>query len=296
MASGKGNIREVIERQSKEITDMAGRKVKVLEEVRALEIAENHGLHLHEIFLEALGASILPYRYLRNREAISIKDQIRLAESRVAVVGAGGLGGNVIILLARLGIGHLLVIDHDIFDETNLNRQALCSTGSLGKAKSEEAVEVVRAINPSVVVIPKRVKLDLSTAREALSGCDVVVDALDNIKDRLLLDKAAKEHSIPMVHGALAGFEGQLMTIYPEDPGLKLVYGEEGVEVERSRSPEAILGVPALMPSLIATLQAMEVLKVLLGRGRTFRNVILHVDLETGRSHEFALARGEEQS
>jgi molybdopterin/thiamine biosynthesis adenylyltransferase len=117
----------------------------------------------------------------------------------------------------------------------------------------------------------------------------VAVDALDNIRDRFVLERAAKEQDIPLVHGALAGFEGQLMTIYPEDPGMELLYGHEGGGGDLSKSPEAVLGVPALMPSLVATFQAMEVVKILLGRGRTFKNRLVHFDLETGEIKEFSL-------
>jgi molybdopterin/thiamine biosynthesis adenylyltransferase len=205
----------------------------------------------------------------------------------VAVVGAGGLGGNVVLLLARLGIGQLVVVDYDIFDETNLNRQALSNVTSLGKSKSGEAFELVRSVNPGVDILPYQVKLDTSNASEILAGAEVVVDALDNVPDRFVLQDVARKLGIPLVHGALAGFEGQVMTIFPNDPGLKHLYGNERAGSDRSKSPESVLGVPAPTPSLIATLQVMEVLKIILKRGKIFRNVMLHVDLETGEMNEF---------
>ncbi|MBW1707421.1 MAG: HesA/MoeB/ThiF family protein [Deltaproteobacteria bacterium] len=230
---------------------------------------------------------IHPYRYLRNMETISLKEQLKLSKSRVAVVGAGGLGGNVVLLLARLGIGQLVVVDQDVFDETNLNRQALSNVTSLGKSKSGEAVDLVTSINPGVEVLPYQVKLNTSNAFEMLDGAEVVVDALDNIPDRFVLEEACKKLGIPLVHGALAGFEGQVMTIFPGDPGLKHLYGNERASSDRSKSPESVLGVPAPTPSLIATLQVMEVLKIILKRGKIFRNVMLHVDLETGGMNKF---------
>ncbi|MBW1806263.1 MAG: HesA/MoeB/ThiF family protein [Deltaproteobacteria bacterium] len=228
-----------------------------------------------------------PYRYLRNRETISLEEQLKLLRSRVAVVGAGGLGGNVVLLLARLGIGQLVVVDQDAFDETNLNRQALCHVTSLGKSKSREAAETVSSINPGVNVLPYQKKLDISNASEMLTGSDVVVDALDNIPDRFTLEEACKKLGIPLVHGALAGFEGQIMTIFPGDPGLKHLYGNGNTGSDRAKSPESVLGVPAPTPSLIATIQVMEVIKIILNRGKILRNIMLHVDLETGEMNKF---------
>jgi molybdopterin/thiamine biosynthesis adenylyltransferase len=282
------NVRELIQSRLKRVTDPAERKVPVLEEEQAHSIASQCGLKIRDVYNEAMELGIYPYRYLRNMETISIEEQLKLSRSRVAVVGAGGLGGHVVLLSARLGIGQLVVVDYDVFDETNLNRQALSNVNSLGKSKSGEAVELVTSINPGVEVLPYQVKLNTSDASEILAGSDVVVDALDNIPDRFLLEEVCKKLGIPLVHGALAGFEGRLMTIFPGDPGLKHLYGgNERADSERSKSPESVLGVPAPTPSLIATLQVMEVIKIILKRGKVFRKVMLHVDLETGEMNEF---------
>ena len=277
--------------RSKRTTDSAGRDVQVLGDDEAVGIADECRCKVNDIFVEALSLDIYPYRYLRNREIMSTQDQLRLAKSRVTVVGAGGLGGYVILLLARLGIGQLVVVDSDTFDESNLNRQALCNKKALGKSKSEEALAVVRSINPGVEVLPYQLKLDQYNALEILAGSDVVVDALDNVPDRFVLEGAAKKIGIPLVHGALAGFEGQLMTIFPDDPGLKHLYGNGELHEDMSKSPDILLGVPALTPSIIATFQTMEVFKILLKRGRVFRNVMVHVDLETGRVSEFSFIK-----
>jgi molybdopterin/thiamine biosynthesis adenylyltransferase len=281
------NVRKLIQSGLKKITDPAERKVPVLEEEQAHSIASKCGLKIRDVYGEAMELGIYPYRYLRNMETISLEEQLRLSKSRVAVVGAGGLGGNVVLLLARLGIGQLVVVDYDIFDETNLNRQALSNVNSLGKSKSGEAVELVRSVNPGVHVLSYQEKLDSSNASQILTGSDVVVDGLDNISDRFVLEKVCKKLRIPLVHGAVAGFEGRLMTIFPDDPGLKHLYGNEKAGSERSKSPESVLGVPAPTPSLISTLQVMEVIKIILRRGKIFRNVMLHVDLETGEMNKF---------
>ena len=280
-------MQNLLQLKSKRISDPAGREVEVLEDSQALKIAAESGCSVHDVYVEALSLGIYPYRYIRNRETISREEQLRLSKSRVAVVGAGGLGGQVILLLARVGVGHIVVVDYDRFDETNLNRQALSSQRAMGRSKSKEAVMVVGAINPGVLIIPHQARIDPSNAKEVLEGSDVIVDALDNIPARFTIEDASKSMGIPLVHGALAGLEGQLMTVFPDDPGIKRLYGSSVTGGERSKSPEAVLGVPALMPSFIATLQATEVLKIILKRGRLFRNVMVHADLENGKMNEF---------
>ncbi|MCP4682777.1 MAG: HesA/MoeB/ThiF family protein [Desulfobacterales bacterium] len=280
-------ISDLINEKSKSAEGLADPEIKILLDESAHEIADECNCRIHDVYLGALEKGIYPYRYIRNREIISVQEQLKLAQSKVSVIGAGGLGGQVILLLARLGIGHLVIVDHDVFDETNLNRQALSNMESLGKPKAEQAVRVLGSINPSVIASSYPVKLDQSNASEILSGSKVVVDALDNVPDRFVLEKAAKKLGIPLVHGALAGFEGQLMTIFPDDQGLKSIYGEKNLDQSDSLRPERVLGTPGLTASLISTLQAMEVLKIILPRGKIFKNIMLHADLESGRLSEF---------
>ena len=292
MSSG---IEERIRERLKRITDPAGREADILEDNAACEIAWQLGLGLHEIYREALKLGVRPYRYIRNADILSTAEQLKLAESKVTVVGAGGLGGQAIVLLARLGVGTLVVVDCDQFDETNLNRQALCVGETLGEPKTRAAVEAVAAINPGVHVIPHQVRLTADVIDGILAGSDVVVDGLDNVPDRLLLQEAAGRLRIPMVHGALAGFEGRIMTVLPGDAGVKQLYGEAASGADPDR-PEAVLGVPAVTAALIGTFQAMEVLKILLRRGSLFRNTMAYVDLEQGRLETFRFGEAPEKT
>jgi molybdopterin/thiamine biosynthesis adenylyltransferase len=280
------DIQNRIRERAKKTTDPAGREAEILEDRAAREIAWQNGVALHEIYREALALGVCPYRYSRNADILSIAEQLTLAESRVAVVGAGGLGGQVIVLLARLGVGTIVVVDCDLFDETNLNRQTLCTAETLGEPKARAAVEAVASINPGVRVIPHPVRIDAAVIDGILAGSDVVVDGLDSAPDRLLLQEAAGRLGIPMVHGALAGFEGRVMTVLPGDAGVKPLYGETADRADPDR-PEAVLGVPAVTAALIGTFQAMEVLKILLRRGSLFRNTMAYVDLENGRLDTF---------
>lgn len=276
-----------IQSRSRVVRDPAGRDAMILEEHQALEIGRVHGFALHEVYTQALRLGICPYRYIRNREILSLEEQLRLVESRVAVVGAGGLGGSVISLLARTGIGHLVVVDSDVFDETNLNRQAFCHTGNLGKSKAAEARSQVRHINPGVEVTIYQTRLDATNGERLLAGCQVIVDALDNVESRLVLEEAAQSLGIPLVHGALAGFEGQVMSLLPGDEGLRRIYGKGKRGKPDPRRPEAVLGVPGITPAVIAAFQAMEVIKILLSRGSLFRNTMVYLDLERGEINRF---------
>ena len=269
------------------IKDPAARDVHILDDRHAVRIARECRCGVPEVYRETLGLGIYPLRYIRNREIISPEVQLQLARSRVAVVGAGGLGGHVILLLTRIGIGHLVVIDCDAFDETNLNRQAFCTRHTIGSPKTHEAARQIMDINPGVEVTSHQISIDPANIESLLDGSHVVVDALDNAHDRLLLEKGAKALHIPLVHGAIAGFDGQVMTVFPEDRGLRLIYGDAAAARKDPETPEAVLGVPAPTPSMIATLQVMEVLKIIMKRGKLFRDTLVHVNLETGELNHF---------
>jgi len=282
----RGVLEKNILASSQELLDPAGRRVRVLEEREALRIAKEADQALGRIYQKALTLGVCPLRYLRNLASLSLEEQGVLARSQVAVVGAGGLGGQILVLLARMGVGHLVVLDGDVFEESNLNRQALSRSADLGKNKAQRAGEALGAINPAVEVRIHGERLTHENAAHLLAGSQVAVDALDNVADRLLLQETAAHLQIPLVHGAVAGFEGQVMTILPGDQGLYTLYGQAKSDDPKAR-PEAILGVPAPTPALVATLQTMEVLKLLLGRGRILRHRLMHVDLESGHMEEF---------
>jgi molybdopterin/thiamine biosynthesis adenylyltransferase len=202
-----------------------------------------------------------------------------LLAATVAIIGAGGLGGWVIEGLARMGVGHLVVVDGDTFEESNLNRQALCSEGWLGRPKTEAACARVAEVNAAVEVTAHAVCADEDNLPDLLRGADVVVDALDRLPLRLTLQRVAQRLGIPMVHGAIGGYVGQVMTILPEDPGLRALYPgdkvpEQGLEVE--------LGNPAATPMMVAAWQVQEVIKLLIGKGELLRNRLLLMDAEQG--------------
>lgn len=223
-------------------------------------------------------------RYLRNQDAISEEEQATLAINRVLVVGCGGLGGMVIESLARIGVGHLRVVDGDLFEASNLNRQILCSTMNLGRPKTLAAKQRVMAVNPLVEVDAVQADLTAENAAELLADCDVAVDCLDGIPARLLLQQAAKAADIPMVHGAVAGWLGRICVIQPGEDLLNLLYPE----AEETQGEEEQAGTLSFTAALTASWQAAESVKLLLGKPG-LQGEILEVDLLTGSANRLRL-------
>jgi len=226
---------------------------------------------VEEIILES---GFLPARYQRNRNTFTIQDQYRLFKSNVAVIGCGGLGGYLIEELARLGVGTIRVVDPDRFDEHNLNRQILSSSENLGDLKVEAAKERVNHINPSVSLIPLEVAFNRETAGNILQGVQVAADALDSIHTRLVLIEQCRNMNIPLVHGSVGGWYGQVSVQYPESDCLTRLFegrADKGAELE--------LGNPSFTPALVASLQCAEISKLLIGKESALRNKLLVVDL-----------------
>jgi molybdopterin/thiamine biosynthesis adenylyltransferase len=178
-----------------------------------------------------------------------------------------------------MGVGHLIIIDGDTFAENNLNRQALCTEANLGQLKAEAAGARVAAVNSATQVTLHPVMADEKGMGEMLAGADVVVDALDTIPTRLVLQKVAQGLGIRMVHGAIAGYVGQVMTVFPGDEGLFAIYGRDDVP---ERGIESEVGNPAATPIMVAAWQIQEVVKILLGAGDLLRNRMLVMDAESG--------------
>lgn len=218
-------------------------------------------------------------RYLKNHNAISKSEQGLLAQKRVAIIGCGGLGGYLVEQLGRLGVGFLRVVDPDIFEETNLNRQLLSSSINLGKPKVLAAKQRLQAINPLIRTDAIQTAFTKENAPALLADSDLVLDALDNIPDRLLLQQACENARLPLIHGAVAGWQGQVCVIQPGENLLSLIYGE----TEAVTGEEADLGTLAFTVGFTASLMAAEATKVLLGKALATRQLI-SID---GLSREF---------
>ncbi len=197
------------------------------------------------------------------------KGQRKLLESHVLVAGAGGLGSPVLLYLASAGVGKITIVDYDRVDLSNLQRQIIHSNEEIGNPKVSSAKARLKAINPDIEVITIEEKLTSSNIREVLKGVDVVADGTDNFPARYLINDACYLEGIPLVSGAMFRFEGQL-TVFPNDkkpesPCYRCLFPEIPARDSVPTCQQA--GVLGVVPGVIGSMQATEVIKVLLGVG-----------------------------
>jgi molybdopterin/thiamine biosynthesis adenylyltransferase len=261
----------------KQMPDGSLEPILAVEQVERLAVRFNTDGRTIEI--TALENGIIPERYSRNLHTYTLAQQARLLKSSVAVIGLGGLGGTVTECLSRAGVGKLVLADHDEFEDHNLNRQLLCTQDLIGSSKAQSAAERVMRINNSVSVDCYADFLSEKNAERILGDCQAVVDCLDSIDSRFVLEAAAKQAGIPLVSAAVAGLNGQITTIFPEDTGLELIYGPLE-ELNQSRGVETTLGCLPQAVMLTAAAEGAEVIKVLLGQP-VLRDRLLMIDVAT---------------
>ena len=213
-------------------------------------------------------------RYERNHTAISQEENRILAGKKACVAGCGGLGGGVIEGLVRTGVGTVVAVDGDVFVETNLNRQVFSNEENMGKSKAEEAAVQSRLINSEVEVIAVNSFIDEKNVREIIADSDVAVDALDNAEARKMLEAACEEAGIPLVHGAVAGWNGQVSVIIPGQRMIEALYEGESVGGDENDT-----GNPYFTPAVISALEVAEAIKLLLGKESSLEGKLLTVDL-----------------
>lgn len=192
---------------------------------------------------------------------IGVKGQIRLGKARVMIVGLGGLGSVSSFYLAAAGVGCLRIVDHDTVSLDNLNRQLLHSTPDLDRPKAESAAEKLRRLNPECLVEPVRVRLGEDSGFELAEGCDLILDATDNLAARHVLNRISLARRIPLIYGGINGWSGMAATFLPGKTGCFACL----FPPERARTNETEF--PALGPTagVIASLQSIEALRFLLG-------------------------------
>ncbi len=211
-------------------------------------------------------------RDIRSLDTVTEQELEIIRTKTIGVVGAGGLGGYVIEMLARFGVGTLKIIDGDVFDVSNLNRQLLSNEANLGQVKVEAAARRVAAINARVQTEIFHETFNEESADEFLSDVDVAMDCLDNVKARLLLEQKCKALHIPMVHGAVGAWSGQVMTVMPGDDALRAIYGD-------GDPAPASVGAASFIPATVASYQVAECIKLLIGRGELLRHRMMYFDL-----------------
>jgi len=219
--------------------------------------------------------------------------QFKLLDSRVLLIGAGGLGSPAAYYLAAAGVGTLGIIDADVVDESNLQRQILHNTKRIGQYKAESARETLEALNPDVKVITYLERLDESNVARIIADYDVILDGTDNFPTRYLLNDAALLANKPVVHGSVFRFEGQLTVFKPnEGPCYRCLFPEPPPpELAPSCAEAGVLGV---LPGIIGLLQAIETIKLLLDIGDPLVGRLLTYDGLAGEFNELRLFRDPE--
>lgn len=210
--------------------------------------------------------------------------QRKIKAAKVFVAGAGGLGGPVSIYLATGGVGEIRICDSDVIELSNLNRQILHTDERVGTPKAESAGLTLRAINPSIQIVPIKRHMDESSVEEIVGKPDILIDCLDNYPTRFLLNSYCMKNRIPMVHGAIWGMSGQVTFLSPpETPCLRCLVEEA--------PPKELFPVVGVTPGLTGCIQVMEAFKYLTGVGRTLKNKLLTLDGETMRFASLNLRR-----
>ena len=240
----------------------------------------------------------MPTRYIgdgyweiasRQMSIVTRSEQERFKDAKITVIGCGGIGGETIEMLARMGIGELVLVDKDAFDLSNLNRQTMASIADLGLDKEAVAAEKVRLINPYVKVTTFNEHVDQSNIDKVIGDSDIVIDALDNVLTRVIVSRKAKEKGIPYIHGAIHGTLGQITVFLPNsDKTYEEMFNLPSLGKELDDETVAALknvtsGVPPVIgptPNLIGCLEAMEAYKIITGVGKvTVAPKILTFDL-----------------
>ena len=213
-------------------------------------------------------------RYERNIGALTQTEQELLSVKRAVLVGCGGLGGYIAECLTRIGLGHLTLIDGDVFTASNLNRQLISLETNLGKNKAAEAKKRLLEIRSDLSIEAFEIFLNEENAGEILKGHDIIIDALDNVKTRLLIENTANSLGIPLIHGAVEAWCAQVCTVFPGDFTLAMLYSNaQQTAIEK---PPSIL---SFAPAFCASLQAAEAVKVLLNKENILRKKLLNADM-----------------
>jgi len=223
-------------------------------------------------------------RYQRQMMIFDQEGQERLKQSKVFIAGAGGLGCPIALYLAAAGIGHIYIVDKDIVDQTNLNRQVLHWEKDIGRAKAQSIEEKLKEINPYINIVTRNLTIDKENVIQLVKDADVIVDAMDNFETRYLLNLAALEIGIPLVHGAIRGFDGQVTTIVPGKTAcLNCIFPQA--------PPKEVFPVIGVAPGIIGIIQANEVIKCLLRIGEPLENRLLLWDGLNASMDTFAVKK-----
>ena len=211
-------------------------------------------------------------------QEIGYQGQLKLKQSRVCVVGVGGLGNPITTRLAAMGVGKIRIVDRDVIELSNLHRQTMFDEDDVGQVKVETAAKKLRKLNNDIIIEELPVSINDYTALDAVDGCDVVIDALDSVNARYSLNRACIEKKIPFVTGAAVGVTGQTFTIVPNESAC---YHCLFPALDEDSMPTcSIEGVHPSILSIIGGIEVSEAVKIITGKKPSLQDKVLHVDLE----------------
>lgn len=246
-------------------------------------LAREFGLFVRDVEIVALEEGVVPRPYIRNIFGLTPLEVLALRRSSICQIGLGGLGGYLLELFTRAGVGAITAADGDVFEESNLNRQLLALEGELGQSKAAAAQQRVAQVNSAVDWSGIAANLDEEGLRRAISGRDLVLDALGGLAVRRSLYSAALAEGIPLIIGAVAGEVGYVSTVLPGEEFPEALWsGQDGAESELGCPPHAV--------SAVASLQASEAVHFLCGRRPLLQGKLLVLDLSDFTWEVFSLS------
>ena len=211
-------------------------------------------------------------------------NQRKLAESTVFIAGAGGLGSPAAFYLAAAGVGRIIICDNDVIDMSNLNRQILHSTGRLGINKTDSAAKILSDLNPEIIIEPKKAFIE-GNPTALIDGADIIIDCLDNIEARYVLNDYSIKTGTPVVHGGINGYAGQISFIAPPETAcIRCIFPEP----YKNEGPIPVIGATA---GIIGSMQAMEAIKYLTGSGELLKNQLCIIDGFTCESEKLLIEK-----
>ncbi len=213
----------------------------------------------------------------RQKELINKKEQLKIKNSKITVIGCGGIGGAAVEMLARMGAENLLIVDRDSFDVSNLNRQLMSSRINIGKSKALSTKEILLSINPQMEIEAFNGELNQGNVEEILNGSEVVIDALDNLISRVLVSRCAFDLKIPFVHGAVHGTMGQITTFTPDTPEYEEIFKLPSFKKDLTKEIVSTIGklninpppIIGPVPNIVGCLQSFEAVKILTGKANS---------------------------
>lgn len=225
-------------------------------------------------------------RFFANEGSFSEQELKKIYNTKIAVIGCGGLGGYIIQELVQFGIRELVIVDGDKFELTNLNRQLYCTEDTLGKSKAAQVKKSVKKISSVTKVTAHNENLNATNGLEILKDCDIVIDGVDSIQTRFVIAALASQLNIPYVCCSVAGFYGQITSIFPKDDILTKLYSKNidtGIEKKTGNFSFPV--------AAIASIGVSQVIKIIINRGSILHNQVLIIDLLSNEFKKISLKR-----